>query len=171
MSKADCTLSQDELKSQLNYCADTGVFTWNVTKNRVSKGDIAGFKTAKGYLSTKIFGKAYRLHRLAWFYVYGKWPNDQIDHVNGIRTDNRISNLRNATPAENAQNRCLATLPNRSSKKLGVSVNKVSGKYQARMVVNGKYFYFGTFDNEEEASSAYNAKKTELTQFFNPERI
>ena len=169
MSDSDCTLSLDKLKQQLDYCADTGVFTWAVTKNRVSKGDVAGFKTSKGYLSTKLNGKTYKLHRLAWFYVYGTWPKNQIDHINGIRTDNRICNIRDVLPVENSQNRSLARKGSKSGV-IGVSIER-GHRYRSTLQINGVKHNLGTFDTPEEASSAYNAKKTKLSKFYNPQRI
>lgn len=169
MSDSHC-ISIDLLKENLKYCKDTGIFTWNTNRNRIKKGDIVGSKSSKGYLTTTLFSKPYRLHRLAWFYVYEVWPKGQIDHINGVKDDNRISNLRDVEPSENSQNRSKPRKIN-FSKTLGVSFSKKTGKYQSSVMVNGKSYHLGTFKTAEEASSAYNAKKTELTQFFNPERI
>lgn len=169
MSKTDCTLSLEKLKQQLSYCADTGVFTWSVTRNRISKGDIVGFKTSKGYLSTKVNGKAYRLHRLAWFYVYGVWPKNQIDHVNGIRIDNRICNLRDVEPRHNSQNRSAINQKNKTG---FVGVCKIGeNRFSSTLMVDGKVYHLGVHKTPKEASNAYIAKKTELSKFFNPQRI
>ena len=169
MSKADCTLSIDKLKEQVLYCADTGVFTWNVNKNRVSIGDVVGFVTSKGYLATKIHGKCYFLHRLAWFYVYGQWPKNQIDHINGEKKDNRIENLRDVSGAQNCQNQ---TGPRKTNKTQlqGVSVDK-NKKYHAQLMINRRVFRLGSFDSPEQAHEVYLAKKAELSTFFNPTRI
>jgi hypothetical protein len=162
MSKADCTLSQEFVKSILDYNSETGEWFWK-TKLK------AGGKCSQGYWRIKIDQKSYKAHRLAWLYAFGKFPQSQIDHVNGNRSDNRLCNLRLASNAENQMNRAKAAVTNNSGF-LGVNFNKVVGKFAARIQSNGKRIHIGYFDSPEDASSAYIAKKTELSSFFNPQR-
>ena len=91
------TLTQEYLKSILDYDLDTGIFTWKINKAKRTKiGDIAGW-SYNGYREIEINDKKYKAHRLAWLYVYGEMPNKLIDHIDGNRSNNKISNLREAT--------------------------------------------------------------------------
>lgn len=169
MSKADCSLTHDYLKSILSYDPETGVFTWLVDKNRTFIGDVAGYKTSKGYLATKIMGKQHRLHRLAWFYVNGAWPKFQIDHLNGIRTDNRICNLRDVEPRHNSQNRSAVNQKNKTGFAGVCQIGE--NRFSSTLMVDGKTYHLGVHKTPNEASAAYIAKKQKLTKFFNPSRI
>jgi hypothetical protein len=97
-------LTQEYLKSILDYDLDTGVFTWKVNKSKTAKaGDVAGW-SYNGYREIEINNKKYKAHRLAWLYVYGEMPKNLIDHVDGNRSNNKISNLREATYQTNSEN-------------------------------------------------------------------
>jgi len=97
-------LTQSQLKEILTYNPDTGIFTWLVASNgRIRVGDIAG-TTDNGYVRIMIERTKYRAHRLAWLYVHGESPKEQIDHINHIRDDNRINNLRCVSCHENFKN-------------------------------------------------------------------
>lgn len=99
-------LTQKRLRELLDYAPDTGLFAWRTSrKGQPAKGTIAGTVSGEGYLAVTIDYKTYLLHRLAWFYVHGVWPDDKLDHANGIRTDNRITNIRECNQQENARNR------------------------------------------------------------------
>lgn len=99
-------LTQSKLKDELSYDKDTGKFTRLKDKGRLSKnGDIAGTLGSLGYTIIKIQGKAHKAHRLAWLYMYGTFPSKNLDHINGIKDDNRIENLRECTQQENCYNR------------------------------------------------------------------
>lgn len=158
MSNHHSTLTRDHILEVLDYNADTGVFKW---KKPVVK--IAGSMCSQGYLRVKINGKSYKQHRLAWFLVNNEWP-EMIDHINRIRTDNRITNLRPAKNQDNQMNRLDPSATNKSGH-LGVNFNKEANRYAARIKCGAKRIHIGYFDTPEMAAAAYNAKKAELSKF------
>lgn len=140
------------LKSQLSYDKETGVIKWNVTRNRVKEGQPAGNKHL-GYIRIKLNGCNYAAHRLAWLFSYGVWPKNEIDHINGVRDDNRLCNLREATHAENLQN-CIHRRVNKHGLR-GVSKQTCSKKWAATITANGRKHHLGTFATPEEAHAEY----------------
>lgn len=142
-------ISQEQLKEELNYDRNTGVFTRAKANNRRFKvGEEVGY-TVDGYKMSKVLGKSYMLHRLAWLYEYGVLPTEQIDHIDHDRTNNRISNLRLVKHSDNAKNqtkRCTNT-----SGHTGVVWNKANQKWIAQIKVDYKYKYLGSFENKEKA--------------------
>jgi hypothetical protein len=158
-------LTQDRLKQLLDYSLETGVFKWKIANsNRIKIGNVAGSPSPKGYLLIGIDGCVYRAHRLAWMYVYGKFPENFIDHVNGIVTDNRIENLRDVDNRTNGENQRRATKQNKSSGVLGVSREQGHKRWRAHIGVNGKQVHLGYFDTIEEASDAYITAKRKIHQ-------
>ena len=158
-------LTQERLKELLDYDPETGVFTWKsiVFGSHMKVGSVAGSMYSNGYLRIKINGKDYRAHRLAWLYMYGCWPTNQIDHINRVRDDNRIANLREATNKENQWNR--GKQKSSTSGFTGVSWHKKSGKWQSRIAVNKKVIQLGVFNTPEEAHAAYVRAKAEHHKF------
>lgn len=144
-------ITQLELKKQLNYDLKTGIFTWKISKQRIKITNIAGYKTNEGYLNIKLNKKQYQSHRLAWLYVYGTWPKNCIDHINGIKNDNRIENLREVTIRKNNQNKN----NHRTGKLVGANYNKIRNKWQAHIKINNKKTYLGSYSTEIEAHKAY----------------
>lgn len=125
---------------------------------------IAGLclKVRKGHVQIRVDGRLYLAHRLAWLYVYGFIPNGDIDHINGNRSDNALSNIRIGTHAQNMQNR---RTPSHGSKTGFLGVSPTGRRYQAR-IGNGPYeLYLGSFDTAEEAHAAYLKAKRELHEF------
>jgi hypothetical protein len=152
-----------ELKGLLNYSLETGTFTWIKSKsNRVKIGEIAGSLRKDGYLHIQINKKIYLAHRLAWFYMTGEWPKEQIDHIDGNRANNIYLNLREVTNAENKQN-LKKSQSNNSSQMLGVS--PFNNKWVATIQLNGRKIYIGRFNTKEDAHNAYLNKKRELHSF------
>src|SRR5688572_7616140 len=116
-------IDHEALRKDLDYDTDTGIFRWKrCVARRIKPGDVAGYRDSDGYVNLKWHGRQYRLHRLAWFYTYGRWPEGEIDHVNMLRDDNRLCNLREATQSQNAGNR--RAYANNTSGYKGVSYSK-----------------------------------------------
>src|SRR5690606_34614864 len=101
-------LTQQRLKELLYYDPETGIFTRLVGRSgpRARAGDVAGSDNGKGYIRIYVDGRPYKAHRLAWFYMHGEWP-EEIDHRNGERADNRLSNLRPVTRQQNNLNQSI----------------------------------------------------------------
>lgn len=147
-------LTQKSLREILNYDPLSGEFRWLARPSRnVSPGKIAGYKNGCGYIYIQIEGNLYRAHRLVWLYVYGVWPRDQIDHINGIKTDNRLINLREATPSDNGKNSRTPTTNTSGFK--GASYSKRSRSWKAQIKHHGKITHLGYFPTPEDAHSAY----------------
>jgi len=148
-------LTVERLRELLHYDLETGVFTWRIRPAyNVQIGDLAGSQDTKGYIRIQIDGKLYKAHRLAWFYVTGAWPVNQIDHRNGVRNDNRFSNIREADHYLNAQNQRRPRSDNTSGF-LGVSWSKAERKWDARIMTNGKSCFLGLFDCPKAAYQKY----------------
>jgi hypothetical protein len=146
--------TQEKLKEYLHYCPKTGMFTWvKPTGKRVKCGDVAGRIAINGYWQTKINYVSYLNHRLAWFYTFGVWPKEQLDHINCDRADNRLCNLREATRSQNIRNSGL-----RKDSVSGIKGVRYTGtKWMARIRYNGKLRCLGQFDTAEEAAARYKA--------------
>ncbi|MBX9864654.1 MAG: HNH endonuclease [Hyphomicrobium sp.] len=148
-------LKCEALREALQYDPQTGEFTSRVRRGRLTPGARVGSTHRTGYRTIKLCDQLHQAHRLAWLYVHGEWPPGMLDHINGIKTDNRITNLRVATGSQNNVNR--KKLSQNTSGARGVTWNKSSGKWQAALKVNGKCRYLGVFENIEAASAAYRA--------------
>jgi hypothetical protein len=154
----------ERVKELLDYDAETGVFKWRVTRGSVVKGDIAGGFKDRGYMQIGVDGVMYSLHRIAWLYANGTWPEGDIDHINGDRSDNRLANLRNVSRRMNLQNQRRPHKTN-SCGFLGVYLEKKSQKYIARLRVPGCAHgghQIGRYDTAEEAGAAYIEAKRRL---------
>ena len=148
-------LTAEHLRFLLNYCPESGVFTWkNPQASNVKAGQVAGTDDGKGYLLIGINGKLYKAHRLAWLYVTGEWPAGQIDHINRCKSDNRLCNLRIANGSQNQMNKFH---PNNTSGVKGVYWNKQRGKWQAQIQVHGKGYNLGRYADIRDAAEAYQA--------------
>jgi hypothetical protein len=146
-------LTAEYVRSILDYDAETGVFTWVNARGNLKAGSVAGTVDYQGYVRISINERRYRAHRLAWLYVHGEKINVEIDHINGVKSDNRIANLRTATRSQNEANKA-KTQKNTSGYK-GVSWHKDVKKWIAHIMVNQKAKYLGSFSTREEAHKAY----------------
>lgn len=144
---------------KLSYDSETGVFTWNVSPAQsIKAGTIAGYNDAKatnGYHKIKIAGVVCSAHRLAWLFVHGDWPDSELDHINGERSDNRICNLRPATSSQNSGN-VRRHCDNMSGFK-GVSWCARTRKWRATIKIDYIQRHLGLFVTKEAAASAYRA--------------
>ena len=152
--------AQEQLRKLLHYDPDTGVFTRLVrTSSRVNIGDIAGSKHVEGYWTISVEGRQQLAHRLAFLYMTGELPA-LVDHINGVRTDNRWANLREASFTANAENR--VNRPWGNNPFMGVSWDKTKNKWLCCITVNNKTVNLGRFTDPAEAHQVYLKAKREL---------
>lgn len=142
-------MESSRLRELLDYNPETGLFKWRVSRGTASAGSIAGSKGEEGYICIGIDGSIYKAHRLAWLYSHGVLPDEQIDHENCIRDDNRLTNLRIATPKGNADNASKRS-DNKSGVK-GVSWKASHSKWVAQASHMGKVKHLGIFEDLEDA--------------------
>ncbi len=150
-------LTAERVRTIFHYEKSTGRLLWkalpHVSASSVKIGTEAGEAGNMGYRRVRLSGRAYQTHRLIWLYVYGEWPEDQIDHIDGNKANNRIANLRMASNALNRANS--KTHSNNVLGLKGVQLHKQSGKYRARIFVNGKHKSLGLHHKIEDAIAAY----------------
>lgn len=153
LARTKAPLTHDRLKQLLDYDPATGIFTRRIkTSNHCNPHGVAGSKDTLGYLRLSLDGCVVLAHRAAWFYVHGVWPRDIIDHINGVKDDNRLSNLREATRQQNGFNR--GKNSNNKSGFKGVR-QRESGRWEAYITVKRKRITIGLYDRPQEASAAY----------------
>ena len=149
------------LREILKYDPETGSFTWlRSLSNRAPAGVLAGVIAKNGYRYIRIHKRSYLAHRLAWFFVHGAWPADQIDHIDCVRSNNALSNLREANMSNNGANGLLRST-NTSGYK-GVSWDARKRKWVAGVKKNYKRHVLGLFDDPYEAHLVYVAGATRL---------
>lgn len=146
------------IREALAYDPDTGGLTW--LKGQY-KGDLAGCRTKDGYWQIRFDKQSYYAHRIVWLFHTGAWPSHQIDHCDGDRLNNRATNLRLATHAENAQNR----VAYRTNKSGYLGVCKSGNHYLAQIQVNGQHRVLGKRATPADAYELYLAAKSELHSF------
>lgn len=145
------SITAERLRELLDYCPETGVFTWRVSVGGMKVGARAGCRNNRGYVLIRVDGTIYVAHRLAWLFTTGCWPAEFIDHVNCDRSDNRLVNLREATHAQNQAN---ARLPSNSTVGLK-GVTRRKSRWEAQIKYCGEKKYLGLFDTPEAAHAAY----------------
>lgn len=147
-------ISQERLQEVLDYNPETGLFHWKVrTGPRAMVGAVAGCVQANGYVKISFGGKDYLAHRLAFLWMVGSWPEDQVDHINLARSDNRWCNLRESNQNENMSNRTKQI--NNTSGFKGVTFEKKTGAWKAGIGVEGRFINLGRFPTPESAHLAY----------------
>jgi hypothetical protein len=145
------TLTQDRLKYLLTYNKDTGNFTWNLDVANISKGSFAGWVSGKLYVQIGIDRKVYEAQILAWLYVTGKFPENEIDHKDTNSLNNRWDNLREVTHAQNHAN--ILTEPGQYGY-YGVR-RRGNNRWWSQIKVNGISHYLGMFKTPQQAELAY----------------
>ena len=148
-------LTQERLKTKYHYDPKTGDFRYRTRQGGGNPGHIAGYICKNRYRLISVDGKKYPAHRLAWLYVYGAFPLQDIDHINQVKSDNKISNLRDVSRSLNMLN----------TKAVGYTV--VDNRYKAQLMFCGKNLHLGLFTTKEDAIAAYMAKKLELFPTIN----
>lgn len=152
-------LTQERLKEVLYYNPHVGVFVWRHNSPRRRRGSAAG-SPVRGYIRIAIDGKVYGAHQLAWLYVNGRFPEYQIDHVDGDKSNNLISNLRDAPQSKNSLN-TRRSVANTSGVK-GVSFVTATGKWAGSIKKEGKFVFRGFFETLEAAEIAVRAAREEF---------
>ncbi|AYN94411.1 HNH endonuclease [Pseudomonas sp. LTJR-52] len=152
-------ITQEQLKAKFHYSPLAGVFEKRVgTKRKGYKWVLVGTtKTDTGYASMQIMGKRYLVHRLAWLYVYGKFPDMALDHIDGDRLNNAISNLREVTAAQNVHNSQKPS-HNKSGVK-GVSYCEASKTWTAQVAIERRPVFMKRYKTKEEAIQAVRAAR------------
>jgi len=156
---AKVNLTAERMRELLHYDPETGRISNRVSRHLAPAGLTSGFVGGDGYRHIKVSGIRYSAHRIAWLMTYGDWPVHEIDHCNGVKDDNRLCNLRDVTHQTNVQNLRSATSSS-STGRLGVGPKH--GRWRARITLNRKMIYLGTFATQEDAESAYKAAKRDL---------
>jgi hypothetical protein len=144
-------VTAERLRELFIYDELHGIFLRRVTSGGQTKGTIAGTLRKDGYIDIRVNHYKHLAHRLAWLYVYGEWPKEWLDHINGNRALNAMSNLREVTHAQNTQNA-------RVKKNSGTGVKGVhqrKDRYHAHIHVEGKRRHLGSFATIQEAAEAY----------------
>lgn len=155
-------ISAERLRALVDFDQLTGQFTRDTSRRGPrTESNIIGSPNKDGYLFAMLDGKTYALHRLAWFYVHNVWPDGEVDHINGVRSDNRIDNLRTVTKTVNQQNRRKAARHNKSGF-LGVHWCRCKNKWRATISVDGRNKSLGRFETPEAAYAAYVEAKRKL---------
>lgn len=158
-------VSQGRLKELLYYNPQFGIFVRRKgRKGGARQGDIAGCLQNNGYIKIVIDFQDFLAHRLAFLYMDGEFPPNDVDHINGCRSDNSWANLRSATRLENMRNKRL--LDSNKSGVTGVSWNKRSKKWRAQITVNYQVIYIGHFRDMADAIKA--RKRAEIEHGFHP---
>lgn len=145
------TATASVVRDKLLYDPATGAFTWKWSSRKPGVvGQEAGWFDRSGHRVIEIEGNRYKASRLAWLYIHGEWPAEEIDHINRDPSDNRLCNLREATRVQNNVNRTRTRVRNLPR---GVERNKK--KFMARLRVGGITRHLGTFSTPEEAHEKY----------------
>jgi hypothetical protein len=164
--KRGTALTAELVRELLDYNPDTGTVIWKVKHSAMGKaGKVVGASKTQNYKTVYLYGISYNLHRVIWLMVYGKWPTKHIDHINGIRGDNRLINLREVTMTENQLNRTF----HRKGGLPFTTYHKKDKKWRAMLpsTISKKHKisrYLGSFDTQEEAHDTVLIKLKKLNE-------
>lgn len=140
--------------AHLHYNPESGQFTWiNPTAKWMEPGEMAGSVGHQGYVKIKFYGTEHSASRLANLYMTGRWPKEEMDHIDRNTSNNRWANLREASRAQNVRNRVLR---NRTEH---IGVGRSGEKYIARVTSNGVRKYLGTYTTALEAELAVSSAR------------
>jgi hypothetical protein len=152
-------LTQEYIQSVFTY--KDGQLYWSGNRKGAKKDNPISSKVGGGYIGCRLDGKHYLLHRLVYLYIHGYMPVDNIDHINGNKTDNKIENLRVVSKSGNQQNMRKAFTTNKSGL-IGAFYSKKHKTWFSRICVNGKRKWLGFFKTSEEAHQSYVTAKRKL---------
>jgi len=159
-------LTQAVLKELLHYDPETGAFERKLRPSRrhpTHRRVPSGFTDDRGYVIICLAGKYYKAHRIAVLWMTGDWPLDQVDHIDGNKSNNRWTNLREAT---NSQNQANTSARKNNSVGLKGAHRAAGGRWTSRICVNGRCHFLGLYDTPEEAHAAYAAAAARLQPDF-----
>jgi len=162
-------ITQERIKELFHYCPDSGVFTRLLRASNAKAGSIASSTNVDGYLRASVDGSVYSLHRLTWFYTYGAFPKNHIDHINGIKNDNRIINLRDVSASKNTKNS--PTRIDNTSGVIGVYWYKNLNKWAAEVSFDCKRHHLGLFKYKWDAICARKSAELKHEYHINHGRI
>ena len=158
-------ITQEQVRHAFDYDPLTGVLKWkNPVHHRVWVGKICRSPGKKGYYRVQFVGKLWHVHRIIFLYMKGRFPNSDLDHINGIVNDNRWVNLREATASENRFNS--RRYRNNTSGFKGVAWCKQKNKWRGRVKVEGKEYHAGFFDDIHEAVNEVQELRNNLHKNF-----
>lgn len=158
------SLTQAQLHEVLFYDPYTGVFTWRQARQNIRVGEVAGDFSGR-YVRIKLDQKSYAAHCLAWLYMTGAWPDDEVDHKDTQKHNNRWLNLRAATRLQNTHN--ARPMKNKKYTTLkGVTWAKGRNKWQASIRIDGALKHLGYFSSPEAAHEVYAQRAKELRGVF-----
>lgn len=149
----------ERLQECLRYEPDTGALVWLVSRGKCKAGDTVTCQDSRGYLVLGLDGVRHYAHRVAWALAYGVLPDGVVDHIDGDRSNNRLSNLRAVSVMVNTQNR---HVPSARSKTQLLGVRKFGKSFRAQISIEGHTTHLGTFPTAAEAHDAYLAAKRQL---------
>jgi hypothetical protein len=144
-------LTAQRAREVLSYDPESGILRWQIDRNQIRSGDIGGYLHRTGYLRVMVDGRDYAAHCVIWLIVTGEWPEREIDHIDNDRANNRWGNLREAARVENMRNK-VRYRNNRSGFK---GVRLLRGRWEARIRIDGRLTYLGSFKTPEAAHAAY----------------
>ena len=164
-------MNQEILHELMRLDSPTGLLYWRERpSNRVDMSKPAGcINPGTGYRQIQLKSTVYLSHRLVWLYIHGCWPTNQIDHINGVRDDNRLENLRDVTRQENQRNRAKST--NNTSGHTGVYWNKAADKWHSRIKIDGKYNNLGLYADLQDAIDVRKAAEKQYGFHTNHGRV
>lgn len=161
MLKPRIDITADQLRTHCDYNPETGAFTRRESHRRWKAGTVMAGTESHGYTLIWLMGKQRAAHRLAWLWMTGAWPSQDIDHIDGNRSNNCWANLRHVDRSTNLENLRTAKTNNRSTGLLG-AYPSTPGRYTSRIQVRGVDKYLGCFGSPEEAHAAYLSAKREF---------